>query len=146
MFMDFLGICMDELANQAAKMHYMFARTIYRCATWSFASRAEQCGRPVRTTPSRWKHGPRTFRAWKTVAPVTPSDAKGMIISAIRDDNPVLFVEHKALLQMKAEVPEGEYTVPIGKAAVRREGGDVTLLAWSAMVNTCLEAAEFAGC
>jgi pyruvate dehydrogenase E1 component beta subunit len=140
MFMDFLGICMDELANQAAKMHYMFAGQ-YRCPMVLRVSSGA-----VRAAGS---HHAQSLEAWathvpglKTVAPVTPSDAKGMIISAIRDDNPVLFVEHKALLQMKAEVPEGEYTVPIGKAAVRREGGDVTLLAWSAMVNTCLEAAE----
>jgi len=140
MFMDFLGICMDELANQAAKMHYMFAGQ-YRCPMVLRVSSGA-----VRAAGS---HHAQSLEAWathvpglKTVAPVTPSDAKGMIISAIRDDDPVLFVEHKALLQMKAEVPEGEYTVPIGKAAVRREGGDVTLLAWSAMVNTCLEAAD----
>ncbi len=140
MFMDFLGICMDELANQAAKMHYMFAGQYRVPMVLRVSSGA---------TRAAGSHHAQSLEAWathvpglKTVAPVTPSDARGMIISAIRDDNPVLFVEHKSLLATTEEVPEGEYTVPIGKAAVRREGGDVTLVAWSAMVLSCLEAAE----
>ena len=78
----------------------------------------------------------------KTIAPATPADAKGLLISAIRDDNPVVFLEHKMLYAMKGEVPEGEYIIPIGKADVKREGSDVTLVCWSAMVRQCLAAAE----
>ena len=140
MFMDFLGICMDELANQAAKMHYMFAGQYKVPMVLRVSSGA---------TRAAGSHHAQSLEAWaahvpglKTVAPVTPSDARGLIISAIRDDNPVLFVEHKALLGSTEEVPEDEYTVPIGKAAVRREGRDVTLVAWAAMVPTCLQAAD----
>ncbi len=140
MFMDFLGICMDELANQAAKVHYMFAGQYKVPMVVRVSSGA------VRPAGS---HHAQSLEAWathvpglKTVAPFTPADAKGLIISAIRDNNPVLFVEHKALLHTTEEVPEGDYTVPIGKAAVRRQGSDVTLVAWSNMVGTCLEAAE----
>ena len=78
----------------------------------------------------------------KTIAPATPADAKGLLISAIRDDNPVVFLEHKMLYASKGEVPEGEYLVPIGKADVKREGADVTLVCYSAMVRQCLAAAE----
>lgn len=140
MFMDFMGVCMDELANQAAKTHYMFAGQ-YKVPMVVRVS----CG-AVRPAGA---HHSQSLEAWathvpglKTVAPVTPTDAKGLIISAIRDDNPVVFVEHKALLQLTEEVPEGDYTVPIGKAIIRRSGSDVTLVAWSNMVRTCLEAAE----
>ena len=78
----------------------------------------------------------------KTVIPATPYDAKGLLISSIRDDNPVVFLEHKMLYATKGEVPEGEYTIPIGKAEVKREGSDVTLVCYSSMVRECLSAAE----
>jgi 2-oxoisovalerate dehydrogenase E1 component beta subunit len=78
----------------------------------------------------------------KVVCPATPSDAKGLLKSAIRDNNPVLFFEHKFLYRrIKEEVPEGDYTVPIGKAAVRREGRDLTIVSYAAMLHTSLEAA-----
>lgn len=140
MFMDFLGICLDELGNQAAKMHYMFAG-------------AYKCPLVLRTSSGAVRpagaHHSQSLEAWtthipglKVVAPSNAADAKGLMISAIRDDNPVVFVEHRGLLNVQGEVPEGEYTVPIGKAEVRRPGSDVTLVAWSAMVPTCIEAAE----
>ena len=79
----------------------------------------------------------------KVVLPATPEDAKGMMIEAIRDPNPVLFFEHKNLYRrIKGEVPEGNYTVPFGKARLAREGADVTIVAWSAMVHVAMEAAE----
>jgi pyruvate dehydrogenase E1 component beta subunit len=78
----------------------------------------------------------------KIVAPSTPYDAKGLLKSAIRDDNPVLFFEHKQLYRIKGEVPEEEYTLPIGVADVKRKGTDVTIVAWSLMVHKALEAAD----
>ncbi len=77
-----------------------------------------------------------------TIAPATPYDAKGLLIAAIRDDNPVVFLEHKMLYAAKGEVPEGDYVIPIGKADVKREGSDVSLVCYSAMVRQCLTAAE----
>jgi pyruvate/2-oxoglutarate/acetoin dehydrogenase E1 component len=140
MFMDFLGICLDELGNQAAKMHYMFAGE-YKCPMVLRVSSG--AFRPAGA------HHSQSLEAWtahvpglKVVAPSTPADAKGLLITAIRDDNPVVFIEHRALLEVEGEVPEGDYQVPIGKAEVRRQGSDVTLIAWSAMVPTCLQAAE----
>jgi pyruvate dehydrogenase E1 component beta subunit len=78
----------------------------------------------------------------KLVAPATPADAKGLIIAAIRDDNPVVFVEHKMLYGLEGDVPEGDHVVPIGAADVKRPGADVTIVVWSAMVHTVLAAAE----
>ena len=76
------------------------------------------------------------------VMPGTPADGKGLMEAAIRDDNPVIFIEHKVLLGVKGEVPEGEYVVPIGKADIKREGPDVTIVAWSLMLSKALAAAE----
>lgn len=140
MFMDFLGICLDELGNQAAKMHYMFAGE-YKCPMVLRVSSGA-------TRPAGAHHS-QSLEAWtahipglKVVAPSNAEDAKGLIISSIRDDNPVVFIEHRGLLGIEGEVPEGEYRVPIGKAAVPRRGGDVTLVAWSGMVPTALQAAD----
>jgi len=139
MFMDFIGVCFDELANQAAKMHYMFAGQfkvpmVVRVASGAAGPYGAHHSQSLEALVA---HIP----GLKTVAPATPADAKGLIISAIRDDNPVVFVEHKGLQQVREEVPEGEYIVPLGKADVKRRGSDVTLVAWSAMVTTCLKAA-----
>ncbi|MFX0200670.1 MAG: alpha-ketoacid dehydrogenase subunit beta, partial [Candidatus Hodarchaeota archaeon] len=78
----------------------------------------------------------------KVVMPSTPADAKGLLTSAIRDDNPVLFLEHKNLYKVKGEVPEGEYTIPFGLADIKRKGRDVAIVGISLMVHRCLEAAE----
>jgi pyruvate/2-oxoglutarate/acetoin dehydrogenase E1 component len=139
LFMDFLPICMDELCNQAAKVHYLFGGQL-------------KCPMVLRTAVGAGMgtaaHHSQSLEAMichtaglKTIAPATPYDAKGLLISAIRDDNPVVFLEHKMLYALKGEVPEGEYTIPIGKADVKREGSDVTLVCWSAMVRQCLAAA-----
>ncbi len=78
----------------------------------------------------------------KVVAPSTPYDAKGLLKSAIRDDDPVIFIEGETLYGSKGEVPEGEYLIPLGVADVKREGTDVTIVAWSKMANVALKAAD----
>ena len=140
MFIDFTGVCMDEIFNQAAKMRYMFGgkarlpiviRTTCG-AGLSAAAQHSQC------MEAWFTHIP----GLKTVMPSDSADAKGLMIAAIRDDNPVVYIEHKQLLFWPGEVPEGEYVVPIGKAAIKREGKDVTLVAWSGMVPKAQAAAE----
>lgn len=140
MFMDFMTVCMDGIVNQIAKMRYMFG---------------SQYAMPiVIRTPSGagLNAGPQhsqSLEAWfahvpglKVVMPGTPYDVKGIIKSAVRDDNPVIVVEHKALYASKGEIPEEECLVPIGKAYVKKEGADVTVVAVSKMVHESLKAAE----
>ena len=140
MFDDFLGIVLDELGNQAAKARYMFGGKM----KIPMVLRAS-CGAGIRAAAQHSQ----SLEAWcahvpglKTVAPSSPADAKGLICAAVRDDNPVVFLEHKLLLGVTGDVPEGEYLVPLGKAEVAREGDDVTLVTWSAMVQQSLKAAE----
>ena len=140
MFIDFIGVAMDQLYNQAAKMRYMFGGKI----TIPMVLRST-CGAG---RGSAAQHS-QSLEAWfmhvpglKVVMPSTPGDAKGLLITAIRDDNPVLFLEHKMMYGTKGEVPEGEYTIPLGRADIKREGEDVTLVATSKMVYTALDAAE----
>jgi pyruvate dehydrogenase E1 component beta subunit len=140
MFVDFMGCCMDELFNQAAKMRYMFggkARVpmVLRTPCGAGMSAAAQHSQSVE---SWFTHIPGV----KTVMPGTPADAKGLMIAAIRDDNPVIYIEHKQLLPVAGEVPEGEYVVPLGKADIKREGSDITIVTWSWMLQKCLAAAE----
>ncbi|MFZ1771769.1 MAG: alpha-ketoacid dehydrogenase subunit beta [Caldilinea sp.] len=144
MFADFLGECYDQLVNNAAKMHYMFdgqfkASIVVRTA----------CGGGFGGGP----HHSQSVEGWflnvpglVIVAPATPVDAKGLLIASIEDDNPILFLEHKALYRVKGDVPEGYYTTPLGKAVVAREGKDVTVVATMKMVHEALAAAnELAG-
>lgn len=140
MFVDFMGVCMDELFNQAAKMRYMFGGK----AKVPLVVRTP-CGGGMTASAQHSQ----CIEAWfthipgiKTVMPATPADAKGLLIAAIRDDNPVMFIEHKQLYSVSDEVPEGDYVVPLGQAAVRREGADATIVAWSWMVHKALRAAE----
>ena len=139
-FADFIATAMDELVSQAAKARYMFGG---------------QCSVPmVLRMPdgainSAAAHHSGSVEAWllhtpgvKLVVPSTPYDAKGLLKAAIRDDDPVLYFEHKALFKTKGAVPSDEYVVPMGKAAVRRPGRHVTILSYSLMVHRCLEAAE----
>ena len=140
MFADFLGECYDQLVNNAAKMHYMFdgqfkASIVVRTA----------CGGGFGGGP----HHSQSVEGWflnvpglVIVAPATPADAKGLLISAIENDNPVLFLEHKALYRLKGDVPEGYYSTPLRKAAVAREGKDVTIVAAMKMTHEALAAAE----
>lgn len=140
MFVDFTGVCMDELFNQAAKMRYMFGGKakipmVLRTPCGAGLSAAAQHSQSMEAW---FTHIP----GIKTVMPSTPADAKGLLSAAIRDDNPVVFIEHKQLFGVKGDVPEGEYVVPIGKADIKREGSDVTIVCWSWMVQKALAAAE----
>jgi pyruvate/2-oxoglutarate/acetoin dehydrogenase E1 component len=144
MFMDFITLTVDMLVNQAAKMHYVFGDGV-------------TCPLVVRTAGGGGKgYGPthsQSLEAWflhapglKVVAPATPADAKGMLKAAIRDPNPVLFVEHKLLYGQKGPVPISEdVVVPFGKARLAREGTALTIVAWSWMAHQAeLAAAELA--
>ncbi|MEN9726551.1 MAG: hypothetical protein RL434_917 [Pseudomonadota bacterium] len=140
MFIDFLGVCFDQIYNQAAKFRYMFggkARTpvVIRTmigAGFRAAAQHSQTLYPIFT------HIP----GLKVVVPSSPYDAKGLLIQAIRDDDPVIFCEHKALYAMEGEVPEESYTIPFGEANIVREGKDVTIVALARMVSYAQKAAE----
>ena len=140
MYIDFIGVALDQLYNQAAKMRYMFGGKItipmvLRSACGAGRGSAAQHSQSLE---SWFMHIP----GLKVVMPSTPADAKGLLISSIRDDNPVVFLEHKLLYAVKGEVPEGEYTIPLGQADIKRTGEDVTVVATSRMVHFALSAAE----
>jgi pyruvate/2-oxoglutarate/acetoin dehydrogenase E1 component len=140
MFMDFITISMNQLVNQAAKIRFMFGGKacipmVVRAPAGSGTGAAAQ---HCQSLEAWFVHVP----GIKVVAPATPSDAKGLLVAAIRDNNPVLVVEHKLLYRTKGAVPEELYAAPLGQAAVRREGRDLTVLAYSIMVPRALEAAE----
>ena len=140
MFIDFLGVCFDQIFNQAAKFRYMFGgkaktpvviRTMIGAGLRA-AAQHSQCLYPIFT------HIP----GLKCVVPSTPYDAKGMLIEAIRDDDPVIFCEHKLLYSTEGDVPEESYTIPLGEANIVRDGDDVTLVALGRMVHIASQAAE----
>ena len=140
MFCDFMGVAMDEITNQAAKMRYMFGGKVklpmvVRTPVGGGLSAAAQHSQSLEAW---FTHLP----GLKVVMPSTPYDAKGLLKAAIRDDNPVIFLEHKMLYGVKGEVPEEEYIVPLGVADVKREGKDITIIATSMMVHKSLEAAK----
>jgi len=139
MFMDFLTVCMDQIVNQMAKTRYMSGGQYQLPLVIR-----TPCGGGLNAGPQHSQ----CLESWfahvpglKVVMPATPYDAKGLLKAAIRDDNPVLFVENKALYGTKGEIPEEEYIVPLGKAEVKREGRDVTVVATSRMVHEAMEAA-----
>ena len=140
MFVDFAGVCLDQIMNQAAKFRYMFggrAKTpmVIR-ATYGAGSRSgsqhTQALYPIFT------HIP----GLKVVIPSNPYDAKGLLLQAIRDDDPVIFLEHKMLYDTVGEVPDGSYTIPFGEARVARDGKDVLIVAIGRMVSVAEEAAR----
>lgn len=140
MFVDFIGVALDQLYNQAGKMKYMFGGKaeipmVMRTACGAGIGAAAQHSQCLEAL---FMHLP----GLKVVMPSTPYDAKGLLIQAIRDDNPVVFLEHKVLYALEGEVPEGEYTIPFGQADIKREGSDVTVVATANMVHTALGAAE----
>jgi pyruvate dehydrogenase E1 component beta subunit len=140
MFVDFIGVALDQLFNQAAKMRFMFGGKakvpmVLRMPQGAGIGAAAQHSQSLEAW---FMHIP----GIKVVIPSTPYDAKGLLISAIRDDNPVVFLEHKMLYGLEGEVPEESYTIEFGKADVKREGTDVTVVATSLMVQTALAAAE----
>ena len=139
MFIDFMGVCFDQIFNQAAKFRYMFGgkaetplviRTMYG-AGFRAAAQHSQCLYPLFT------HIP----GLKVVLPSSPYDVKGLLIQAIRDNDPVIFCEHKVLYTLEGEVPEESYTIPFGEANIVREGDDVTIVAFGRMVSQAMKAA-----
>src|SRR6188472_1420675 len=139
MFVDFMGVCFDQIFNQAAKFRYMFGgkavtpvvvRTMYGAGLRA-AAQHSQTLYPVFTA----------VPGLKVVMPSTPYDAKGLMIQAIRDDDPVIFCEHKALYDTTGDVPEESYTIPFGEANIVREGGDATIVAIGRMVQMAQDAA-----
>ena len=140
MFGDFLGLVMDVIANQAAKIHYMSggklkAPIVFRTTLGATRRAGAQHSQSLQAWPS---HIP----GLKVVLPSTPFDAKGLLKTAIRDDNPVVFLEDKLSWQMKGLVPLDEYNIPLGVADIKRQGSDITLVATSSMVQVALGAAE----
>jgi len=140
MFMDFITISMNQLVNQAAKIHFMFGgkasipmvmRTPAGSGTGAAAQHCQSLEALFMNVPGI-----------KVVAPSTPYDAKGLLLTSIRDNNPIIFMEHKLLYRTKGPVPEEQYTIPLGLADVKREGRDLTVVAYSIMVPRALEAAK----
>ncbi|PTM53287.1 alpha-ketoacid dehydrogenase subunit beta [Desmospora activa] len=139
-FSDFITIALDQLVNQAAKMRYMFGGKakvpmVVRTPSGSGTGAAAQHSQSLEAWVA---HVP----GLKVVQPSTPYDAKGLLKAAIEDDNPVIFYEHKLLYKTKGEVPEEPYSIPLGKAEVKRKGTDVTVIATGIMVPKALQAAE----
>ena len=140
MFIDFAGVCLDQIMNQAAKFRYMFGgkavtpvviRTMYGAGLRA-AAQHSQAFYPVFT------HLP----GLKVVLPSSPYEAKGLLIQSIRDNDPVIFCEHKAMYDVTGDVPEESYTIPFGEANVVREGDDVTVVALGRMVSFAQQAAD----
>ena len=143
MFGDFIGLAMDQIVNQAAKVHYMSGGKL-------------KVPLVVRTTLGATRRSgaqhSQSLHAWvshipglKVALPSTPFDAKGLLKTAIRDSNPVIFFEDKMMYQLKGQVPEGEYTIPFGVADIKRSGSDISIIATSSMVQVALESAEILG-
>lgn len=140
MFMDFILLGMEQLVNQAAKARFMFGgkATVPLVIRMPGGSGSGAAAQHSQSLESILMHIP----GIKVVNPSTPYDVKGLLISAIRDPNPVCFVEHKLLYKTKGQVPEGEYTIPIGQADVKRVGFDITVVAGNIMVPRVLNVAE----
>jgi acetoin:2,6-dichlorophenolindophenol oxidoreductase subunit beta len=140
MFNDFIGCCLDQVLNQGAKFRYMFGgkaevpvtiRTTHGAGFRAAAQHSQSLYGLFTSIPGL-----------KVVVPSNPYDAKGLLLAAIEDNDPVIFFEDKTLYNMKGEVPEGYYTIPLGKADVKREGTDLTIVAIGKQVNTALAAAD----
>ncbi|MEX1326100.1 MAG: alpha-ketoacid dehydrogenase subunit beta [Desulfobacterales bacterium] len=141
MFVDFMTVCMDYLTNQAPKTRYMCGGQVQKLPM------------VVRAPSGGWiraagQHS-QSLEGWftqvpglKVVMPATPHDAKGLLTASLRDNNPVLFIEHKVLYGVAGPVPEEEYVIPLGQAEVKKEGTDVTLISYSFMLNKALSVAE----
>jgi acetoin:2,6-dichlorophenolindophenol oxidoreductase subunit beta len=140
MFIDFMGVCFDQIFNQAAKFRYMFGgkavTPVVVRTMWGAGLRA--AAQHSQSLLSVFTHIP----GLKVVAPSNAYDTKGLLIQSIRDDDPVIFAEHKMLYDVAADVPEESYAIPFGEANIVREGGDVTIVAIGRMVQTALDAAN----
>jgi pyruvate dehydrogenase E1 component beta subunit len=139
-FATFVALTMDPLVNQAAKLHYMFGGQgrVPLVVRTRFGAGSAMAAQHEESIESWFVHTP----GIKVVMPSTPYDAKGLLKTAIRDDNPVLFLEHGFVYQLKGPVPEEEYTIPLGVADVKRPGKDVTVVATALMVHKSLAAAD----
>ena len=140
MFGDFIGLIMDQLANQAAKVHYMSGGklTVPLVVRTTLGATRRSAAQHSQSLHAWVSHVP----GLKVVLPSTPYDAKGLLKTAIRDDNPVVFFEDKMMYQLKGPVPVEEYTIPLGVADIKRVGTDITIVATSSMVQVALAAAE----
>jgi len=139
-FSDFATLAMEQIVNQAAKMRYMLGGEVSVPVVMRFPAGSG--------TGAAAQHS-QSLEAWlghvpglKVIQPATPHDVKGMLLAAVADPDPVMIFEHKLLYKMKGPVPEGYYTVPIGKAEVRRQGSDLTIVATAIMVHKALDAAD----
>ncbi|GER81903.1 MAG: alpha-ketoacid dehydrogenase subunit beta [Thermogemmatispora sp.] len=140
MTINFIALAMDEIVNHAAKIYYMFGG---QCPVPLVIRTPGGGGQQLSATHSQnlevwFAHVP----GLKVVAPSTPADARGLLRTAVRDDNPVLFLENLALYNTRGEVPEGDYTIPIGKAQVMKEGHDLTIISYSRMAVVALDVAR----
>jgi pyruvate/2-oxoglutarate/acetoin dehydrogenase E1 component len=140
MFIDFITLALDQLVNHAAKLHYMSGGQLRIPLTVRV-----QCG----ISGAMGAHHSQSLEAWlthvpglKVVMPSNAADAKGLLKSAIRDDNPVVFIEHRGLYWNKGKVPDGDYVVAIGEASIVREGKDLTIVALAKMIEPAMQAAE----
>jgi pyruvate/2-oxoglutarate/acetoin dehydrogenase E1 component len=140
MFMDFILLAMEQLVNQAAKVRFMFGgkATVPMVIRMPAGSGTGAAAQHSQSLESLLIHIP----GIKVVNPSTPYDAKGLLLSSIRDPNPVCFIEHKLLYKTKGDVPDQEYTIPIGVADIKREGRDITVVAANIMVSRTLAVAE----
>ena len=140
MYDDFATVAADPLLNQAAKMRYMSGgqATVPMVLRAPMGAGRRNAGQHSQSFENFFCH----FPGLKVIAPCTAKDAKGMLKTAIRDDDPVIVLEHKLLYAKKEEIPEEEYLIPLGQADVKREGKDLTIITWSREVNFSLEAAE----
>ncbi len=139
MFIDFTCVCMDQIVNQIAKVRYMLGGQVrVPLVLRTQGGAGKSYGAQHSQSLEGWFAG---TPGLKVVMPSTPRDAKGLLKSSIREDNPIMFIEHKLLYNNKGEIPIGDYTIPIGKAEVKRKGNDITIATYSRMVLFALEAA-----
>lgn len=141
MYSDFMLVAADAICNQAAKLRYMSGGQFCASVAYRIAGCGMGGGAGAHHSQSL-EAIPLHFPGLKVLYPSTPCDAKGLIKTAIRDEDPVLFFEHKLLYSVKGEVPEEEYVIPIGEGVIRKEGSDVTLVSYGHMARISLEAAE----
>ena len=140
MFADFIPLALDQILNNAAKMCYAYdgEMAVPMVLRAPFGGGMRSGMHHCQNLEAMLAHIP----GIKVLMPTTPEDAKGLLLAAIRDPNPVIFLEHKMLYGVRGDVPEGDYTVPIGKAFIRREGRDMTFVACGALVNKSMQAAN----
>jgi pyruvate dehydrogenase E1 component beta subunit len=140
MTINFAFAAMDHIVNEAAKLHYMFAgQFMLPLVIRTVGGGGRQLGATHSQTPDAiFAH----FPGLKVVAPSTPEDAKGLLKSAIRSNDPILFIEHATMYQVRGEVPDGDYTIPLGQSKVQREGKDVTIVTYSKGIEISMKAAE----